>query len=80
MSSCNRLLTLALLALIIVACSTADSSTRVHRPDEGSVYAQVSDPPTGYGMFRVHDPELDVYCWIYESRGGIDCIPGKDLR
>lgn len=77
MSSWNKLLTLALLAMIVIACVGEETSRPVARTDEGSVYTHIAGVPTGGGVFRVYDPEMQVYCWIFSY--GISCIPGRQL-
>lgn len=53
-----------------------------------------SDPLTGEAvdqpliklndfLYRVYDPELDVYCYIsdiHTTGGGVDCLTGRDVR
>ena len=83
MSSSNKVINVAYILIIVAlltACAYTNDSRDVVRSEESSVYTKIANPPVGYGVFRVHDPEMDVYCWIYESRGGIDCIPAKELE
>lgn len=66
------------MSVLWVACSVCepDTSRSDGRP-LGRVEERILTGPKTYGVYRVHDPQFDVICWVYADfySGGISCLP-----
>lgn len=71
-ASIGLFLAIALVVGIVTACE-ATSDTK-HASGEEQ-YTQLAEYPYGTGVFRIVDYEFGSVCYVFETRGGISCLP-----
>lgn len=72
----GALVVFILILILIFALFGCEATTgSVDKETDDTLYVKLAKPPEGSGIFRIIDYDAKVACWIFESRGGIYCLP-----
>lgn len=71
------LLVLLLFALVLLLFAREDYTPSTPVSGE-EVWTSIANPPRGTGLFRIVDEQAGVVCYLFEYRGGVDCLSIDD--